>query len=239
MISNNEERFSRLELLYGTDALMRLQQAHVAVFGVGGVGSYVVEALTRGGVGHLTLIDYDNVCRSNSNRQLPALETNIGRPKVEVMAERCRLINPQIEVTPHYLAYSSTTAHKLLAPGYDYICDCIDNITAKIHLIQTCYEQKLSIISAMGAANKLDPSQICLSDLVATKKCRLARTMRKELRKRGIERGIQVVYSTEEFRPLSTIDNERSPVLGSSSCIPPIFGLTMAAEVLKKLSGIS
>jgi tRNA A37 threonylcarbamoyladenosine dehydratase len=238
MIANSDDRFSRLRLLYGDAALVRLHQAHVAVFGVGGVGSYVVEALVRGGIGRLTLVDFDDVCRSNINRQLHALESTLGRPKVEVMAERCRQINPQIEISIRPFAYTSETAAELLAADYAYVCDCIDTISAKIHLIQSCCEQKLPIIASMGAANKLDPSQIRLADLAETKKCRLARTMRRELRKRGIERGVQVVYSTEEFRPLLTDSDDRTPLLGSASFIPPIFGLTMAAEVLRKISGI-
>jgi tRNA A37 threonylcarbamoyladenosine dehydratase len=237
-MSNKDERFSRLQLLYGEEALAKLQQTGVTIFGVGGVGSYVVEALARGGVGRLTLVDFDVVCRSNINRQLHALESTIGRPKVEVMADRCRQINPQIAVSAHQLAYSSETSAELLSADCDFVCDCIDNITAKIHLIQCCCEQGLPIIASMGAANKLDPSQIRLDDLSATKKCRLARTMRKELRKRGIERGVQVVYSTEEFRPLIADSDERTPLLGSASFLPPIFGLTMAAEVLRKLSGV-
>ncbi len=239
MSIEKEKRFDRLELLFGSEPLARLGRAHVAVFGVGGVGSYVAEALVRGAVGRLTLIDFDLVCTSNINRQLHALENSVGRPKVEVMAQRCRLINPELEVTAVHQAYNAETSRELLSESYSFVCDCIDNITAKIHLIQSCCEQHIPIISSMGAANKLDPSLVQLADLGETKKCRLARIMRRELRKRGIEKGVQVVYSTEEFRSLDgQEEGVRKPVLGSSSYLPPIFGLTMAGEVLQKLSGL-
>ena len=233
-----EDRFHRLELLVGTVGLECLQNASVAVFGVGGVGSYAAEALARGGIGRLTLIDFDQVCPSNINRQIHALDPTVGRPKVEVMAERCRAINPQLDVVPRHLTYRAETADELLAESYDYVLDCIDTITAKLHLIQSCHQRRLPVISSMGAANKLDPTLIRVADLADTKKCRLARTIRRELRKRGIERGVQVIYSTEEFRPLTGADaTERKPLLGSSSYIPPLFGLTMAGVVIQRLIG--
>ena len=216
----------------------RLQHSTVAVFGVGGVGSYAVEALARAAVGRLVLVDFDTVCASNINRQIHALEETVGQVKVEVMARRCRSINPQLKVEAHHKAYAAETSEELLGAGYDYVLDCIDNISAKLHLIQSCFERGLPIISSMGAANKLDPAQVQVADISATKKCRLARTMRKELRKRGIERGIKVVYSTEEFRPLTGPDAaQRKPLLGSSSYLPPLFGLTMAGVVIRELIG--
>jgi len=251
-----EHRFSRLELLVGSDRLPQLAAAHVAVFGVGGVGSYAVEALARGGVGRLTLVDFDDICLTNVNRQIHALDGTIGRPKVEVMAERCRAINPRIEVDPVQAFYDAGSSDKLLGYPYHYVLDCIDHITAKLHLIQSCVQRKLPLISSMGAANKLDPRQIRVADLAETQKCRLARIIRKELRKRGIDRGVKVVYSTEEFRPLGhetvvCADNcicpnredqrwrctDRRTILGSSSTIPPLFGLTMAGEAIKSLLG--
>lgn len=232
------DRFLRLELLVGETSLLRLHQAHVAVFGVGGVGSYAVEALVRAGIGHLTLIDFDRVCITNINRQIQAVDATVGQWKVEVIAERCRAINPDVEISIKRLRYDPDTAAELLAGHYDYVLDCIDMISSKLHLIQSCYERKLPIISSMGAANKLDPAQIHVADISATKKCRLARTMRKELRKRGIAKGVDVVFSTEEFRPLSGAEaNVRKPTLGSCSYIPPIFGLTMAGTVIRKLIG--
>lgn len=244
----SEERFQRLELLVGASGMARLKQASVAVFGVGGVGSYAVEALARAGVGRLTLIDPDSVCRTNINRQIQALESTVGLPKVEVLKERCRAINPQIEIDARQLACSRENADQLLQPGYDQVLDCIDQITAKLTLIECCVVRKIPIIVAMGAANKLDPRLIRVADISETKKCRLARIMRKELRKRGVESGVPVVYSSEEFRPLSngrlassleatdaTSYQQRRAPLGSSSFIPPIFGLTMAGEVINHL----
>jgi len=232
------DRFDRFELLVGADSLARLKRTRIAVFGVGGVGSYAVEALVRAGVGHLTLVDFDRVCITNINRQIQAVEETVGRSKVGVIAERCRSINPDIEISARDALYNAETAAELLAEEYDYVLDCIDMISSKLLLIQQCHERALPIISSMGAANKLDPAQIRVADISATKKCRLARTMRKELRKRGIEQGVDVVFSTEEFRPLKKIDEDRrKQILGSCSYIPPIFGLTMAGTVIRKLIG--
>ncbi len=149
----------------------------------------------------MTLVDFDRVCITNINRQIQAVEETVGRSKVGVIAERCRSINPDIEISARDALYNAETAAELLAEEYDYVLDCIDMISSKLLLIQQCHERALPIISSMGAANKLDPAQIRVADISATKKCRLARTMRKELRKRGIEQGVDVVFSTEEFRP--------------------------------------
>ncbi|WP_321389512.1 tRNA threonylcarbamoyladenosine dehydratase [uncultured Desulfuromusa sp.] len=233
------DRFNRIQLLVGADALERLQKSSVAVFGIGGVGGYAVEALVRGGVGQLTLVDFDNVCATNINRQIHALETTVGRSKVEVMAERCRAISPRVNVVAKQMAYRSETSDELLLPQFDYVLDCIDNINDKLHLIQSCCKRMLPIISSMGAANKLDPTLIRVDDISLTTKCRLARTIRKELRKQGIEQGIKAVYSTEEFRPLTGPDaGDRKPTLGSSSYLPPLFGLTMAGEVIRSIIGV-
>jgi tRNA A37 threonylcarbamoyladenosine dehydratase len=251
-----EHRFSRMQLLAGRDGMERLRSASVAVFGVGGVGSYAAEALARAGVGRLTLIDFDEICLTNVNRQLHALDGTIGRAKVAVMAERCRAINPELQVEPLQIFYEASVSDELLGRGYDYVLDCIDHITAKLHLIESCRQRGLPVIASMGAANKLDPGQLAVADLADTSKCRLARIIRRELRKRGIERGVKVVYSTEEFRPLSgetavCAENcicpnpqdqkwscsDRRVILGSSSYIPPLFGLTMAGEVIRALLG--
>ena len=253
---SSEHRFSRLDLLVGRDGLARLAKASVAVFGVGGVGSFAVEALARGGVGRLTLVDFDDICLTNVNRQLHALDGTIGRPKVQVMAERCRAINPAAQVEPVKAFYAAENSAELLDRGYDYVLDCIDHITAKLHLIESCLGRGLPVISSMGAANKLDPTQVKVTDIAHTGQCRLARVIRKELRRRGIHGGLQVVYSTEEYRPLGPAtavcaDNcicpnqedqqwrctDRRVILGSSSVIPPLFGLTMAGEVLRALLG--
>jgi len=232
------DRFNRMRLLVGNTALERLQKSSVAVFGIGGVGGYAVEALVRGGVGQLTLVDFDTVNITNINRQIHALEETVGRAKVAVMAERCRAINPQVKIVEKYTVYRHDTSVELLSPQYDYVLDCIDNITDKLHLIQSCHQQHLPIISSMGAANKLDPGLVRVDDISQTKKCRLARTIRKELRKHGIEQGVKVVYSTEEFRPLTGPDAaERKPVLGSSSYLPPLFGLTMSGVVIRNIIG--
>lgn len=246
----NEDRFQRLELLIGADRLERLRQTSVAVFGVGGVGGYAVEALARGGIGRLTLVDPDLVCASNINRQVQALTTTVGHPKVAALAERCRAINPEIEIIAEQRAYTRESSAGLLDPGYDQVLDCIDQITAKLHLIESCMNRGIPIIASMGAANKLDPTLIRVADIGDTEHCRLARIMRRELRKRGIERGVPVVYSTEEFRPLTegrapgrgaaagpgAYQRRRAP-LGSSSFVPPLFGLTMAGEALRRLTG--
>jgi len=243
----HEDRFSRLELLVGKEGVARLEGASVAVFGIGGVGSYAAEGLARAGIGRLTLVDFDTISLSNLNRQIHSLESTVGLPKVQVMAERCRAINPQACIEPLMSFYSAADADELLGRGYDYVLDCIDLITAKLHLIQHCCEHGIPIVSSMGAANKLDPTQICVADLFTTEKCRLARIMRKELRRRGITSGITVVYSKEEFRPLTggrvslgdvsaAYQSSRAP-LGSCSWIPPIFGLTMAGVVVRRLLG--
>ncbi|HAD04720.1 MAG: tRNA cyclic N6-threonylcarbamoyladenosine(37) synthase TcdA [Desulfuromonadales bacterium GWD2_61_12] len=248
-----EQRFNRLELLVGPDGLARLAGASVAVFGLGGVGSYAVEALVRGGVGRLTLVDFDDICLTNVNRQVHALDGTIGQAKSTVMTERCRAINPACAIIGHRAFYSAENSAELLGDGYDYVLDCIDHITAKLHLLQSCAERGQPVIASMGAANKLDPRLIAVDDLFATHGCRLARIMRKELRRRGVKGGIKAVYSTEEFRPPTAsggcADNcicpnreeqvwgcrHRRLILGSSSYIPPLFGLTMAGEVIRDL----
>ncbi len=253
----SEHRFSRMRLLVGGEGMDKLQAARVVIFGIGGVGSYAAEALARAGVGHLTLVDFDEICVTNVNRQIHALNSTIGQQKVEAMAERCRQINPRALVVPIHRFYDAEASDELLGPGYDYVLDCIDHITAKLHLLESCVQRKLPIISSMGAANKVDPIQIKVADISKTEKCRLARIIRKELRKRRISKGVQVVFSTEEFRPLSDETavcaencvcpnkeeqrwscDDRRVILGSSSYIPPIFGLTMAGEVIRQLSEI-
>jgi tRNA A37 threonylcarbamoyladenosine dehydratase len=244
---HHPDRFDRLTLLIGEAGVARLANASVAVFGLGGVGSYAVEALVRGGIGRLTLVDFDRVDITNCNRQVHAHNGTIGQPKVQVMAERCRAINPEVQAEPLQAFYSLENSDELLHRDYDYVLDCIDHITAKLHLIERCVAMKLPIISSMGAANKLDPTLVRIADLADTHKCRLARILRRELRRRGINGGVKTVYSTETFRPLTdgrrgaagdeTVGHyqaQRAP-LGSSSVIPPLFGLTMAGEVIREL----
>lgn len=199
-------RFDRLGRLFGDGAVERLMGAKVAVFGLGGVGSFAAEALARSAVGHLTLVDFDDVCVTNANRQLQALRGTIGRPKAEVLAERLRLINPQADVAAACAFYNAERSDSLLAPAgggrYDYVIDCVDNLSAKAHLLATCRARGIPVVASMGAAGKSDPTQIRQTDLSRVTVCRLARELRKLLReqhefpKKGTF-GITAVYSTE------------------------------------------
>ena len=197
-------RFSRTEVLLGRDGLDRLRKSRVVICGIGGVGSYAAEALGRAGVGQITLVDFDDICLTNVNRQLHALSSTVGQPKVEVMAARLRDINPQAEIIPVKAFFSRANAEELLSPRPDYVLDAIDHFTAKTALITICREQGIPVVSSMGAANKLDPTKIQVADIAETRNCRMARSMRKILRRAGIVSDIQVVYSTEEHRELST-----------------------------------
>ena len=248
-------RFSRTELLIGSTGVATLAARHVLICGIGGVGSYAAEALGRAGVGRITLVDCDHICLTNVNRQIHALSSTVGRPKVEVMAERLRDINPDAEIIPVTAFFSRDNAQELLTPAPDYVLDAIDHFTAKTTLITFCRSRNIPVISSMGAANKLDPTKIHLDDISATRHCRMARSMRKILRQAGIESGVRVVYSTEEHRqldPASTSHCDSAPVcphrddrsmrcenrkviLGSISFIPSIFGLTMAGAVVGEL----
>lgn len=249
-------RFSRTELLTGKEGFKRLQDSCVAVMGLGGVGSFAAEALARAGVGKLVLVDYDLVCLTNVNRQLHAMIGTIGKPKTEVMAERFKKINPKVEVVVHQKFYSAKVADELLQDEYDYVLDCIDNVTAKLHLIATCHERGLAVISAMGAASKMDPTQIKLADIAETHTCPFARDIRRELRKKyGIERGILTVFSTENAlcpdlevaadevkcicpstKPQGLNDCEaKSQINGTMSYIPSMFGLMMGGTVIQAL----
>jgi tRNA A37 threonylcarbamoyladenosine dehydratase len=245
---------SRTELLIGRKGIETLQGARVMVCGIGGVGSYAAEALGRAGVGHITLVDFDDICLTNLNRQIHSLIDTVGMPKVDVMARRLRGINPNAEVSGLKTFISAEDAAAMLVVKPDYVLDAIDHFTAKIALITTCLEQGIPVISSMGAANKLDPTQIRVADISATHNCRMARSMRKLLRQRGIERGVTVVYSTEQHRELThdadgcgseclcpnkgnqlfRCENRRV-ILGSISFIPSIFGLTMAGVVVNSL----
>lgn len=248
-------RFSRTELLIGTGGLATLAARHVLICGIGGVGSYAAEALGRAGVGRITLVDCDDICLTNVNRQIHALSSTLGRPKVEVMAERLADINPDAAILPVRAFFSRDNARELLDPAPDYVLDAIDHFTAKAALIGQCRDRRIPVISSMGAANKLDPTRIRVDDISATRHCRMARSMRRILRQAGIESGVKVVYSTEEHRELdpsatkhcddaatcphrddgSFRCQEREVVLGSISFIPSIFGLTMAGVVVGEL----
>jgi len=247
-------RLSRTELLLGSDGLAALAAKHVMVCGVGGVGSYAAEALGRAGVGRITMVDFDDICLTNVNRQLHALSSTVGLQKVEVMAARLADINPDAEITPVKAFFSQENAAQLLTPRPDYVLDAIDHFTSKAGLITICRELGIPVISSMGAANKLDPTKIHVADISATRNCRMARSMRKILRKAGISSGVQVVYSTEEHRELNPAasfcgtecicpnrdqqvfrcDNRRV-ILGTISYLPAIFGMTMAGVVVNAL----
>ena len=246
MAEHEEEgRFARWELLAGSEGLRRLAQMRILVAGVGGVGSFAVEALARAGIGHLVLVDPDVICRSNLNRQIHALEETIGRPKVEVMAERCLAINPGMTVTRHQIALSAANAAEFLDGDLAAALDCVDNISAKIQIMATCHVRGIPVFSAMGFAEKLDPCAITVSDLFETSNCRMARVLRKELRRRGISSGVTAVVSTEQSIPRRPVEPTpvhgpwQRPALGSSSWIPPMAGLTMAGTVIRMLLKIS
>ena len=191
------EAFVRLEMLIGSAAMERLEQARVAVFGLGGVGGYVVEALARSGIGALDLVDDDKVCLSNLNRQIISTVDVIGRQKTEVAAQRVRSINPDVRLTVHNTFFLPETADQFDFSQFDYVADCIDTVTGKLTLVQLCQAAGTPLISAMGTGNKLDPTKLRVSDVYETFACPLARIMRKELRKRGVK-NLKVVWSSEE-----------------------------------------
>ncbi len=231
----------REEMLLGREAMERLQKAHVAVFGIGGVGSFAAEALVRGGVGRLTFVDNDVVGETNRNRQLIALSSTMGRPKAEVMAERARDIAPGVQVRALCALYSADTREAFFGERYDYIVDAIDLVSAKLDLIETALSRGVPIISALGTGNKLDPTRFEITDLAKTKNCPLARVMRRELRARGIEH-TRVLYSPEE--PLKPAPSETPPpgrrsVPGSVSWVPSAAGLMLAGAVIRALASVN
>lgn len=227
------EQFSRTQLLFGKEAMEKLAKSRVAVFGVGGVGGYVVEALARSGVGAIDLIDNDTVCLTNINRQLIATHKTVGRYKVDVAAERIAEINPECRVTAHKIFYLPETQHEFDFTEYDYIADAIDTVAGKLSLIENANRCGTRVISCMGAGNKTDPTAFKVADVYKTSVCPLARVMRRELKKRGIEH-LKVVYSTEE--PLKPESGERG-VPASCAFVPSVAGLIIAGEVIKDLTG--
>ena len=225
--------YDRSALLIGTDKITKLAASRVAVFGIGGVGSFACEALARGGVGTIGLFDHDVVQSSNRNRQLVALESTIGKPKVEVMRDRILDINPNANVTSEQCFYSAENMPDL--QGYDYIIDAIDTVTSKLLLITYAKAHRIPIISCMGAGNKLDPTQFEVSDIYKTSVCPLARIMRKELRARDVD-SLKVVYSKEP--PITQTEKQSEterPAPGSISFVPSVAGLILAGEVIKDL----
>lgn len=254
-----QHRFSRMEILIGTPALEKLAASRVAVFGIGGVGSYAVEALVRAGVGALTLVDYDDVCLTNINRQIHALETTVGSSKVELMAERAKLINPRVNVEPIREFYLPDNAESLFESSFqgakkvDYVLDAMDTVTAKLDLIQRCRSLGIPVITCMGTGNKLDPGALQVADIAQTAVCPLARVIRRELRKIGICRDVKVVFSTEPPRtPVKTGEDcsthcvctnreaisacaRRRQIPGSISFVPSAAGLMLAGAAVNDL----
>ena len=240
----------RTRLLVGDEAVRRLEAARVAVFGVGGVGGFCVEALARAGVGALDLYDDDTVSESNLNRQIVALHSTLGQPKAEVMAGRVRDINPACQVRAIRMFYLPQNAGQVDLSQYDYVVDAIDTVAAKLELVTRCTALQVRIISAMGSGNKLDPTAFQVSDLSRTQGCPLARVMRKELRRRGIEH-LKVVWSPEKPRsPLRPMEAEvpagtdtrpgsvaRRDTPGSISFVPAAAGLVLASAVIRELGG--
>lgn len=242
-------KFSRTELLLGEAAMQRLANSTVAIFGVGGVGSYVAEGLARSGVGHIVLIDDDLICLTNINRQIHATTKTVGRKKTETMRERILEINPEAVVDTVDAFYLPEKAEAFFTQPYDYLVDAIDTVTGKIDLVLQAEKRGIPIISSMGAGNKLDPTQFEVADIYATSVCPLARVMRKELKVRGVK-SLKVVYSRE--KPLKSTQgcgsacicppgsanhcDARRAVPGSISFVPSVVGLIIAGEVIKDLT---
>lgn len=234
-----KEAFSRTEMLLGAPAMERLAQSHVAVFGLGGVGSWCAEALARSGVGALTLVDHDTVGVTNLNRQAQALVSTLGQSKAEAMARRIGDINPDCRVTPLAKRYEASCREAFFQVRYSYLVDCIDLVSCKLDLIQTAMERGIPVISALGTGNKLDPSQFRIGDLSRTEGCPLARVVRKELRKRGIVHH-RVLWSPEEPRVPDQREVPppgRRSIPGSVAWTPPAAGLMLAGDVVLTLAG--
>lgn len=230
------ERFERQSLIIGEEATNRLSEKKVALFGVGGVGSYAAEALARCGVGTVELIDSDCVSLSNVNRQLCALDSTVGLPKVDVVAARMKDINPSITVIPRKEFFLPENADSFDFSSYDFVIDAIDTVSAKVEIALRCSSFGVPMISSMGTGNKLDPSALCISDLSKTSGCPLARVMRRELKKRGILH-MPVVYSKEEpIRPINApVSENGKPIPGSISFVPSVAGLLAASVAVKEL----
>lgn len=244
------DRFSRTQLLFGEEAMNILAGSRVAVFGIGGVGGYTVEALARSGVGALDLIDDDKVCVTNINRQIIALDSTVGMYKVDAAAQRIHDINPDCKVICHKMFYMPDTADKLDFSQYDYIVDAIDTVSGKIEIIEQAKKAGIPVISSMGAGNKLDPTAFEVTDIYKTSVCPLAKVMRYQLKRRGIKK-LKVVYSKEEpITPMGqTVDDgsgntdmragsSRRSTPGSTAFVPSVVGLIIAGEVIKDLTAV-
>lgn len=232
-----ESQFSRTELLLGEKSVEKLAKKRIAVFGVGGVGGFVCEGLVRAGIGEIDIIDKDTVTVSNLNRQLIALHSTVGQNKVDVLEERLKDINPKLILRKYKCFFLPETSENFDFKQYDYVVDAIDTVTGKIELVLKAEEAGVPIISAMGAGNKLDPTAFQVADIYKTSVCPLARVMRRELKKRGIEK-LKVVYSKEEpVKPVFAEGEETVP--GSVSFVPSVMGLIIAGEIVKELLSLS
>lgn len=238
-----DERFSRMELLLGEGAAAFFADKKIAVFGIGGVGGFVVEGLARCGIGHFLLVDHDEVAMSNINRQIIATDESIGRPKVEVMMERIKMINPEAEVVAKAVFFLPENKDQFDLGQYDYIIDAVDTVTAKLELITMAYERKVPVISCMGVGNKLDPGRLAIAHIERTSVCPLAKVMRRELKKRGLHK-VKVLYSTEppiraeqqrEQAVKEAESSSRRSLPGSVSFVPSVAGLMIAGEVIRDL----
>lgn len=231
--------FSRAELLLGEEALHKLRSARVALFGIGGVGSFAAEALARGGVGHITLVDGDTVSITNINRQLIALHSTVGKEKTAVMADRIADISPETEVETYPVVYGAENRDLLDFSTYDYVIDAIDTVTSKLILIEEAKKAGVPVISCMGTGNKFHPERFEVTDISKTSVCPLAKVMRKELKVRGIK-NVKVVYSKEEpQKPAESPETGKRQIPGSLSFVPPVAGLLLAGEVIRHIAGVT
>jgi tRNA A37 threonylcarbamoyladenosine dehydratase len=242
-VENLSKKFDRTKRLLGADGMEKLERAHVAVFGIGGVGGHAVDALVRSGIGEITIVDSDEVAESNINRQLIATTKTVGRKKVDVMEEHLLEINPAVIMHKHCCFFLPETKEQFDFSSYDYVVDAVDTVTAKLALVEACKEAGVPIISSMGAGNKLDPTAFEVTDIYKTSVCPLAKVMRKELKARGIKH-LKVVYSKEI--PLEPIEEEgfvsdekrsRRATPGSVAFVPSVAGLILAGEVVKDWAG--
>ena len=230
------DQFSRTELLIGKEAIEKLNRSRVAVFGVGGVGGYVVEALVRSGLGNIDIIDNDEVCLTNLNRQIIATHSTVGKYKVDIAEERIKDINPEVKIVKYQTFYTPDTKDLFNFSDYDYVVDAIDTVVGKISLIEECKKANTPIICAMGAGNKMDPTKFEVADISKTSVCPLARVIRQELKKRRIK-NVKVVFSTEQpLKPQkSTETTVKHQIPGSNAFCPSVMGLIIASEVVKDL----
>ena len=233
--------FCRTELLVGEEGINKLHNSKVIVFGIGGVGSFVVEALTRAGVGNLILVDNDTICISNLNRQIHATQATVGNVKVEAMKERVISINPNCNVEAKQVFITADNIEEIIPSDIDYVVDAIDTVTSKLALAEYCYKNNINIMSSMGTGNKMDPSQFRVTDVFKTKVCPLAKVMRYELKKRGVKK-LKVVYSEEmPMKPDKgrAVPSQKRQTPGSISFVPPVAGMIIGGEVVKDLVGIN